>query len=178
MGSVQSVQSLWDQTPSAWEGLPCHVQRQIYRETNRQLAVERYANTPGGYSHWLRTSPIGPELERQVRREAYVHGIGEQGISLVLKDIVKVITRFQAYGGNPLSIPLRPVALPIEVTSHGAFYNTTTTPYRLREYRIRVRFVVDYSSLGAENEMSPWLYGREFTAAELGWQGPTRRFTS
>jgi hypothetical protein len=165
-----AVQSLWDQEPNQWDQLPYQVQRRIYRYTDadRELLAERYANAPGGYKHWLRTSPIGPELERQVRREAYTHGVGEQGTFLMLKDIVKVITRFQNYGGNP-SKPsnetLRPPVLPVEVTSHGVLYDPVR---RLLHHRIRVRFNVDWSSVGAENEMSPWLYGSELTAAELG----------
>ena len=165
-----AIQSLWDQDPCYWDQLPDELQQKIYREAvNNMSPSEMIAHSPGGYIHWLRTSPIGPELERHVRREAYIDGIPEQGTSLMLKDIVKVITRFER--DNPLKLPLRPAALPVEVESHGVLY---TAPSRLLRQRLRVRFVI---LLGAESEMSPWLYGKEVTAAELGWVGPTRRFT-
>ena len=160
-----AIQSLWDQNPNAWDGLPCHVRQQIYREANRQARAERHANAPGGYNHWLRASPIGPELERHVRRAA--HGIPEKGGSLMLKDIVKVITRFQAYARMPLREPLRLAVLPVEVGSDAELLAASNRRGLLR-MRIRVRFFIDWSSLNCENEWSPWLEGRYFTAAELG----------
>ena len=81
----------------------------------------------------------------------------------MLKDIVKVITRFQAYARMPLREPLRLAVLPVEVGGDAA-----SNRRGLLRMRIRVRFFIDWSSLNAENEWSPWLEGRYFTAAELG----------
>jgi len=160
-----AVQSLWDQKPCYWEQLPDELQERIYREavnnlSPRELMVQRQANAPGTYNHWLRTSPIGPELERKVRNEASLSGIPEKGASLMLKDIVNVITRYEAYARMPLRPPLRPAILPVDVRFHHT--------YGSWKMRIHVRYLIDWSSIGEANEMSPWLVGREFTAAELG----------
>jgi hypothetical protein len=159
MGSVQSVRSLWDQEPNAWDGLPCQLQRQIYRGTNadRELAAERYTNAPGGYSHWLRTSPIGPQLVELVANLEFTFGATERGRSLVLKDIVKTIARYQAYRGNLLLMPIRPGLRIFQEDNHGM-------PGAL----VGVRFVFDNESAGVgANEWSPWLTGTWFTQQEL-----------
>ena len=78
----------------------------------------------------------------------------------MLKDIVNVITRYEAYARMPLRPPLRPAILPVDVRFHHT--------YGSWKMRIHVRYLIDWSSIGEANEMSPWLVGREFTAAELG----------
>ena len=154
MGSVLSVRSLWDQEPCYWDQLPNELQEKIYRETNadRELAAERYANAPGGWKHWLRTSPIGPELERQVRIRASGYGISEKSTSLMLKDMVKEITRLAAYQRNAFSVPLR----------------VQSDSFTRRNNLQRVRFKVQFSmNFGAVSEWSPWIHGRWFYNAEL-----------
>jgi len=150
-----SVQSLWDQEPCYWDQLPPELQEKIYREavnnmSPRELAAERYANAPGGWKHWLRTSPIGPELERQVRIRASEYGISEKSTSLMLKDMVKEITR--AYQRDAFSVPLR----------------VQSDSFTYRNNLQRVRFKVQFSmNLGAVSEWSPWIHGRYFYNSEL-----------
>ncbi len=155
MGAIQSVQSLWDQEPCYWDQLPNELQEKIYREavnnmSPRELAVERYANAPGGWKHWLRTSPIGPELERQVRIRAPEYGISEKSTSLMLRDMVKEITR--AYQRDAFSVPLR-------VQS-----DSFTRGNKLQRVRFKVQFSMN---LGAVSEWSPWIQGRYFYNSEL-----------
>jgi hypothetical protein len=157
MGAIQSVQSLWDQEPCYWDQLPNELQEKIYREavnnmSPRELAAERYANAPGGWKHWLRTSPIGPELERQVRIRASGYGISEKSTSLMLRDMVKGITRLAAYQRDAFSVPLRVLS---DSSSN-------------RNGLIRVRMKVQFSmNFGAVSEWSPWIHGRWFYNAEL-----------
>ncbi len=166
MGSVQSVRSLWDQEPCYWDQLPNELQEKIYREavnnmSPRELAAERYANAPGGWKHWLRTSPIGPQLAELVSGMTFTFGATERGRSLVLKDMVKLIMRFQDYGGNPLSIPLRPAR-------RQGFMIYQEADRDGPGVRIGVNFIIDNESIGAgANQRSPWLKGKWFTHEEL-----------
>jgi hypothetical protein len=131
--------------------------RKIYREavnnmSPRELAAERYANAPGGWKHWLRTSPIGPELERQVRIRASGYGISEKSTSLMLRDMVKGITRLAAYQRDAFSVPLRVLS------------DSSSNRNGLQRVRMKVQFSMNF---GAVSEWSPWILGRWFYNAEL-----------
>ena len=152
-----SVQSLWDQEPCYWDQLPNELQEKIYREavnnmSPRELAAERYANAPGGWKHWLRTSPIGPELERQVRIRASGYGISEKSTSLMLKDMVKKIPRLAAYQRDAFSVPLRVLS------------DSSSDRNGLQRVRLKVQFSMNF---GAVSEWSPWIQGRYFYDSEL-----------
>ena len=149
-----AILSLWDQDDSDWDRLPSHLKRQIYRETNadRELAVERLANAPGGYEHWLRTSPIGPELVRRINTMTFTFGATERGRSLILRDIVQKIARFEVDGGDPLGTPVR--------RAINFRLRLMVNPAVPGEVRLAVQFVV-------EGAWSPHLYGRWFSVAEL-----------
>lgn len=177
-----AILSLWDQDDSDWDRLPSHIRRQIYRETNadRELAVERLANAPGGWRHWLRNMAIGPELVQQVYNVPNNVHIPEQGMSLVLRDIVQKIARYERPGGNPNSDYSRPPILPVEVYHDFGprNYEVARNPFGIIAMRIRVRFFVDFNEMDRRrdiptgrlggNTWSPMLEGRWFSAAELG----------
>jgi hypothetical protein len=157
MGAVQSVQSLWDERPCKWDELPDELQQKIYHEavnnlSARELAIERHANAPGGWRHWLRTSAIGPELERGVRNTAYLYAASEKSISLMLRDMVHRITRLTAYRRDSFSIPLRVMS------------DSPRNSGGLLGLRLKVQLSVNH---GAASEWSPWLEGRWFYPAEL-----------
>ncbi len=150
-----AILSLWDRDDTEWDRLPCQLKRQIYRETNadRELAVEKYLYGPGGYEHWLRTSPIGPQLAERISRMTFTFGVTERGRSLLLRDIVQKIARFEVDGGDPLGTPVRQAINPVRL-------RLMVNPAVLGEVRLAVQFAV-------EGAGSPQLYGRWFSVAEL-----------
>ena len=150
-----AILSLWEDPTSDWDDLPPELQTKIYRDTQaeRTLAAERYANAPGGWRHWLRTSAIGPTIESRVMNHESFHHINHDAKSLMLQDIVRVIAQFER---------TRPAILPVEIhlqhRDHPVVGRT----------RIIVRFFIDWDSHGNDpyagpNEWSPWLTGRWFT---------------
>jgi hypothetical protein len=110
---------------------------------------------------------IGPELVRQVNNVPYDLRISEQNISLVLRDIVQKIARYERPGGDPNSDHFRPPILPVEV-----LHDFASNRRGITAMRIRVRFFVDWERVhgweGIENSWSPDIEGRWFSAAELG----------
>lgn len=152
-----AILSLWEDPTSYWDDLPPELQTKIYRDTQaeRTLAAERYANAPGGWKHWLRTSAIGPAILDRVNNHESFHHINDNAKSLMLKDIVSVIRRFETVRG------IRPSILPVEIRLQN---RDIPTPGMTR---IMVRFFIDWEGVGhGPNEWGPWLTGRWLTPDE------------
>ena len=166
-----AILSLWWDQDSDWDHLPPHIKQNIYRQTQADTnRAEGYANAPRGYMHWLRTSAIGPAILDRVMNHESFHHINNNAKSLMLKDIVRVIARFERpfqeeRRNRP---PTRPAILPVEMhLQHRAHPTVGMT-------RIIVRFFIDWDSHGNDpyagpNEWSPWLTGRWFVPDEYAF---------
>lgn len=158
-----AILSLWEDPTSDWDDLPPELQTKIYRHTqaDRMLAEERYANAPGGWKHWLRTSAVGPTIEETIRNNWRFNNFNDEGKRRMLIDIVRVITRFEAHG-HFRDAP-GPAILPVEIHLLRD-RDIPPTPGRIR---IAVQFMIDRETSGmGANELSPSLKTRYFTLSE------------